>query len=52
VEILQSSTDARGRQIEVVKVPCPPPMFRTHHEADTVDVSMEFMLRSVGITEH
>lgn len=37
VEILQSTTDARGRQIEVIKVPCPPPMFRTHHEADTVD---------------
>lgn len=39
VEILESTTDARGRKIEVVKVPCPPPMFRTHHEADTVDVS-------------
>ncbi|GBF92539.1 agmatine deiminase [Raphidocelis subcapitata] len=37
VEILESTTDARGRKIEVIKVPCPPPMFRTHHEADTID---------------
>jgi agmatine deiminase len=39
VEILESTTDARGRKLEVIKVPCPPPMFRTHHEADTIDVS-------------
>jgi hypothetical protein len=39
VEILESTTDAKGRKFEVVKVPCPPPMFRTHHEANTVDVS-------------
>jgi hypothetical protein len=39
VEILESTTDAKGRKLEVIKVPCPPPMFRTHHEADTVDVS-------------
>jgi hypothetical protein len=38
VEILESTPDARGRKIEVIKVPCPPPMFRTHHEADTIDV--------------
>jgi agmatine deiminase len=37
LEILESTTDARGRKIEVIKVPCPPPMFRTYHEADTVD---------------
>jgi agmatine/peptidylarginine deiminase len=40
VEILESTTDAKGRKLEVIKVPCPPPMFRTHHEADTVDVSL------------
>lgn len=39
MEILESTTDAKGRKLEVIKVPCPPPMFRTHHEADTVDVS-------------
>ena len=38
VEILESTTDARGRKIEVIKVPCPPPMFRLHAEADGVDV--------------
>ena len=40
LEILNSSTDAKGRKIQVYKVPCPPPMFRTHHEADTIDVSL------------
>ena len=39
MEILESTTDAMGRKIEVIKVPCPPPMFRTHKEADSVDVS-------------
>eukprot|EP00775_Hariotina_reticulata_P010757 gene10757-10913_t len=37
VEILENSTDAKGRKFEIIKVPCPPPMFRTHHEADTID---------------
>jgi agmatine deiminase len=39
VEILENSTDAKGRKFEVIKVPCPPPMFRTYHEAATMDVS-------------
>jgi agmatine/peptidylarginine deiminase len=39
VEILENTTDAKGRKLQVVKVPCPPPMFRTYHEADTMDVS-------------
>jgi hypothetical protein len=39
VEILENTTDAKGRKLQVVKVPCPPPMFRTFHEADTMDVS-------------
>lgn len=47
VEILQNTTDARGRKFEVIKVPCPPPMFRTHKEADTVDVSRMLALRRV-----
>lgn len=45
MEILESTTDAKGRKLEVIKVPCPPPMFRTHHEADTVDVSGGLVLR-------
>jgi agmatine deiminase len=39
VEILENSTDAKGRKFEIIKVPCPPPMFRLHAEADGVDVS-------------
>lgn len=38
LEILNSSTDARGRKLEVVKVHCPPPLFRTYKEAASVDV--------------
>jgi agmatine/peptidylarginine deiminase len=48
VEILESTTDAKGRKLEVIKVPCPPPMFRTHHEADTVDVSLSAVLIGLG----
>jgi hypothetical protein len=39
VAILEASTDAKGRKFEIIKVPCPPPMFRLHAEADGVDVS-------------
>ena len=54
VEILENSTDAKGRKIEVIKVPCPPPMFRTYHEAATMDVSggareMAWSGRIVGV---
>ncbi len=38
LEILNNSTDARGRKLEVVKVHCPPPLFRTYKEAAGVDV--------------
>ncbi|KAI8470480.1 MAG: hypothetical protein J3K34DRAFT_420640 [Monoraphidium minutum] len=37
VEILESTTDAKGRKIEIHKVPCPPPMFRTYKEQDSMD---------------
>ncbi|KAK9908617.1 hypothetical protein WJX75_000521 [Coccomyxa subellipsoidea] len=37
LEILNSTTDARGRKLEVVKVHCPPPLFRTYKEAAGVD---------------
>ena len=39
LEILNNTTDARGRKLEVVKVHCPPPLFRTYREAEGVDVS-------------
>lgn len=38
-ETLSSTPDAQGRKLEVHKVPCPPPLFRTHKEADGVAVS-------------
>ena len=38
LEILNSTTDAKGRKLEVVKVHCPPPLFRTYKEAAGVDV--------------
>lgn len=39
LEILNASTDARGRKLEVVKVHCPLPLFRTYKEAEGVHVS-------------
>lgn len=39
LEILKNTTDARGRKLEVVKVHCPPPLFRTYKEAEGVSVS-------------
>ncbi|KAK9839409.1 hypothetical protein WJX81_000485 [Elliptochloris bilobata] len=35
-ERLTNATDAKGRKIEGVKVPCPPPLFRTYKEASGV----------------
>ena len=37
-ERLTSTPDAKGRNIEVIKVPCPPPLFRTYKEASGVHV--------------
>lgn len=39
LEILNATTDAQGRKLEVVKVHCPPPLFRTYKEAEGVHVS-------------
>ena len=39
LEILNNSTDAKGRKLEVFKVHVPPPLFRTYKEAEGVDVS-------------
>lgn len=38
-EILTNTTDAQGRKLEVIKVPCPPPLFRTYNEANGMPVS-------------
>ena len=36
---LTKTPDAKGRKIQVIKVPTPYPMFRTYREADSVHVS-------------
>ena len=40
LEILNNSTDAKGRKLEVFKVHVPPPLFRTYKEAEGVHVSL------------
>lgn len=38
LEILEAETDAMGRRLKVIKLPCPSPgMFRSYKEADTMD---------------
>jgi len=39
LEILNNSTDAKGRKLEVYKVHVPPPLFRTYRESEGVHVS-------------
>ena len=39
LEILNNSTDAKGRKLEVFKVHVPPPLFRKYKEAEGVHVS-------------
>ena len=39
LEVLNNSTDAKGRELEVFKVHVPPPLFRTYKEAEGVHVS-------------
>ena len=39
LQVLSEATDARGRRLEVVKVPCPPPLHITEAEAAGVQAS-------------
>ena len=39
---LTTTPDAKGRKIEVIKVPIPYPLFRSYKEADGVHVSYRF----------
>ena len=41
LEILNNSTDAKGRKLEVFKVHVPPPLFRKYKEAEGVHVSLQ-----------
>ena len=36
LDVLESTTDAQGRKLEIIKVPMPPPMFRTAEDVKTV----------------
>ena len=40
LEVLNNSTDAQGRKLEVFKVHVPPPLFRKYSEAEGVHVSL------------
>ncbi|KAL4447581.1 hypothetical protein ABPG75_004800 [Micractinium tetrahymenae] len=33
LEILSNATDAKGRKLQVIKLPCPPPLYSTEEEA-------------------
>jgi len=44
LEALQSTTDAKGRKLEVYKVPLPPNLFITQEEADGLTVSSSPLL--------
>ena len=46
LEILNATTDAKGRKVEVVKVHVPPPLFRTYKEAAGVHVRMQCPFRA------
>lgn len=48
LEILENETDAKGRQLEVVKIPLPAPMYRTAEEAAGIDIIPGIMPRSEG----
>ena len=47
---LTSTPDAKGRTIEVIKVPVPYPLFRTHKEANGVNVSCLLLLQQLNNT--
>ena len=41
---LVNTPDAKGRSLQIIKVPCPPPLFRTYKEAAGVAVCCSFPL--------
>jgi len=48
LDVLQSSTDARGRTLEVVKLPQPGPLYIQANEADGIDLSEDSHPRTEG----
>jgi agmatine/peptidylarginine deiminase len=41
LEVLQNTTDAQGRKIEVCKIRLPPPQFRNYKEAEGLAVRIK-----------
>jgi len=48
LHVLEASTDARGRRIQVTKIPLPPPQFITQAEADGIVYQKGAMKREEG----
>lgn len=48
LRVLEGETDARGRRLEVVKVPCPAPMYLTEEEAASLRKGGGFVERKAG----
>ena len=42
-ERLSNTTDAKGRKLEIYKLPRPPPMFRTYKEASGFKVRLRHL---------
>lgn len=36
LQLLEQETDAKGRKLQVIKLPCPPPLQRTEEEWNTL----------------
>ena len=49
---LTSTPDAKGRTIQVIKVPVPYPLFRTYKEANGVHVSAQLLLLTATAAPH
>ena len=50
LEMLQSTRDAKGREIQVYKVPLPPNLFITQEEADGLLVSHSLLFKALPVT--
>lgn len=48
LEILKNETDAKGRRLEIVKLPMPAPMCVTAEEAESIDIVRDTLTRPPG----
>lgn len=49
LEILSNETDARGRKLDIVRLPLPAPMYMTAEEAEGLDATNESLSRHEGV---